>query len=123
KAACGPFTQPGIAASTSRLLSPESADCPGTIEYRSCAYNSLVVRTGSDTAAAIHLEGDAGNEFGIVGGEIERGVGDVARSRQATQRDRGLEPGTVLRRVGAHEGTEQWRLAGDRTERVDADIV
>src|SRR6266851_9442571 len=94
-----------------------SRTVPGTIGYRSYTYNI------SNAAAAIDLEGDAGDELGVVGGEVERGIGDVARRREAAERNRGFELGTVLRRVGAHEGAEQRRLAGDRAKRVDADIV
>src|SRR5476651_2046624 len=119
KALCGPFTELRVAASTSRLLPPGIRE--------PCRYYRIsfvyIQHSSSHATPAIDLEGDAGDELGVVGGEVERGVGDVARRRETPERNRGLELGAVLRRVGAHEGGEQRRLAGDRAERVDANIV
>src|SRR5882757_9698633 len=121
KALCGPFTEASVAAATSRLLPPGIRE--PCLHYRISIVYVQYRLWLSDAAAAIDLEGDAGDELGVVGGEVERGIGDIARRREAAERNRGLEPGAVLRRIGAHEGAEQRRLAGDRAERVDADIV
>jgi hypothetical protein len=45
----------------------------------------------SDAAAAVDLQRHAGDEFGLVGGEPQRGIGDVERCRQPPERDRGAE--------------------------------
>ena len=49
------------------------------------------------------------------------GVADVLGRRESADRDRREELGAHLRRVLAHEGFQQRRLAGDRVDGVDAD--
>ncbi len=77
-----------------------------------------------DAAAAVDLEGDAGDERRCRIGEEHRRVGDVVRARQPAQRNAGEELGAVLRRVGgAHELLQHAGLAHHRIDGVDADVL
>src|SRR5215213_6659184 len=77
----------------------------------------------SDAAPAVDRQHRAGDHLGLVRAQEQRRVGDVLRRREAAPRDHRLEGGALLRRVLAHEGGEQRRLAGDRRDGVDADTV
>lgn len=57
-----------------------------------------------DAPAAVDLQRHAGDEFGLVGAEPERRIGDVERGGEAAERNDGFELGAPLGRILAHEG-------------------
>src|SRR4051794_20856918 len=44
-----------------------------------------------DAAGTVHLDADAGDEGGLVAGQVQRRVGDVQRAREAAQGNGGQE--------------------------------
>src|SRR5690606_4140564 len=84
-----------------------------------------VARCLQERHAAIHLELDAGDEAGEVGGEEERGARQLCGPSQAPERDRcrdlALERGAVLGR-DAHLPDDRG-LGRARAEDVDPDAA
>ena len=77
-----------------------------------------------DAAAAVDLEGDAGDESRRRVGKEHRRIGDVVRTRQPAERNAGEKLGAVLRRVrAAHEPLQHAGLAHHRIDGVDADVL
>src|SRR6059058_3350022 len=99
---------------------PNVATRTQALKMRRCA-TGMTASDALDAAPAVDLQGDAGDGARCVGGEVERGRGDVVRRGEAPERDGRAEAPLGLVEIlpeaelGDHRGAH-----GHRADRVDA---